>query len=122
VAKAKGSMILFTDSDCIVMNDWVNVISAELLRSNKEDESVMAVCGKIVSNSGFVESAHAYAGYAYVQEGPRRSMKYLNTACAAVFKKAFLEVGGFSEDLRVTEDPELGDLGTQYLIISTRFF
>jgi cellulose synthase/poly-beta-1,6-N-acetylglucosamine synthase-like glycosyltransferase len=106
--QSRGDILVFTDSDCMVMKDWVRAMVELLGRLNTERKDIVAVCGRVASNGGFIQRCHDYTGYAHVQQGSRRPTEYLNTACAAVFKEPFFEAGGFSEDLRVNEDTELG--------------
>lgn len=105
--ESKGSILIFTDADCRPMKDWVKIMVDELEKSRREYGNTAAVIGRVISGNGFFESCHSYTGYAYIQNGPRRPMEYLNTACVAVYKEAFLSVEGFSADMRVSEDPEL---------------
>lgn len=107
VEVSASDIILFTDADCLVMKDWVKTIADELVKSHKECKEVTAITGRLISEKGFIEMCHAYTGYGYIQTGPRKNMDYLNTACAAIYKEAFLKVKGFSADMRVSEDPEL---------------
>jgi len=107
VREARGDIILFIDSDCVAMTDWAGHLSKELVRSHEGSGDIAAVCGRMDSDGGFFETCYAYAIYAYVQGGPRRFMNYLNTACVAIYKDAFYKVGGFSEDMAVSEDPDL---------------
>src|SRR3989338_1170241 len=72
VKESNGEIILFTDSDCIVMKDWVRKLRDELIKSHKESENIVAVCGRLTSKKRFLEMCHAYAGYGYVQGGQRR--------------------------------------------------
>lgn len=106
VAESTGEIVLFTDADCIVMKDWVLKAAEELIRSHEESPDIAAVCGRLKSGEGFFEMCDSYSGYGYVQNGSRRSVDYLNTACLAFFKEAFCKVGGLSEDMRISEDME----------------
>ncbi len=107
VRESGGDIVLFTDSDCVVMKDWVMKMAEELIRSRREGPNIAAIYGKVLSGSGFIEKCEAYTGYAYVQGGIRMQANNLNTACAAVYRDAFWKVGGFSEDLKVGEDSDL---------------
>jgi glycosyltransferase involved in cell wall biosynthesis len=107
VKNCLGEIILFTDSDCLVMPNWVEKFSDTLFRLHQKDDSIVAVCGQLKSDKGFIEMSHAYSGYAYVQGGKCRFTDYLNTSCVAIYKEDFLSSGGFSEDMRNGEDPDL---------------
>jgi glycosyltransferase involved in cell wall biosynthesis len=119
VEQARGGIILFTDSDCVVMRNWVRNLSRELIRSHTQSRDVVAVCGRLDSGSGFFEKCHAYAGYAFVQGGQRRFMEFLNTSCVGLYKEAFWNVEGFSKDMRLCEDRDLAHklIGRGYRIV-----
>lgn len=102
-----GSIIIFTDADCVLPPDFVRDFSFKLEELIQEDKSVAALCCKLISGKSFFEMAHSYAGYAYIQNGEKKKIDYLNTACTAVLRQAVINVGGLSEDMRVSEDPEL---------------
>ncbi len=89
------------------MPDWVKIFSQEIIKRHQKDTRIAAICGRIVSGKNFTQICQGYTGYAYVQGGQTRYMNYLNTACAAVYKDVFWLVGGFSENMRVNEDPDL---------------
>ena len=104
--ESSGSILLYTDDDCVPMEKWAELLSNDLISSNSKDKDVVSVCGRVISDNGYIEMAHSYSGYGYVQKGERKYMEYINSANFAVFKEAYLKVGGFSEDLTVSEDPE----------------
>jgi len=108
VEESKGDIILFTDADCVVMKDWVKNMADELTKLHQECREVVAIIGRLVSKNDFIEMCHAYTGYGYIQNGLKREINYLNTACVGIYKEVFLKVGGFSEDFKVNEDTNLG--------------
>lgn len=108
IKQTEAEILLFTDADCEVMEDWVKIISNELRKCHKKNNDIVAMCGKIGGGSSFFGNCHAYTGYAYVQNGKQRETNYLNTSCVAIYHKAFLEVCGFSENFRLNEDTDLG--------------
>ena len=108
VRESKGDVILFTDADCVVMENWAEQFSNSLVEARRNDSRVAAACGRVKSERGFFASCHAFAGYSYVQSSEKRSTEMVNTACMAVFKDSFLSAGGFNEDMRVCEDIDLG--------------
>lgn len=107
VEASHSRLILFTDADCIVMKDWVRCFSDKFVELHGHFPQIAAVAGRLDSSGSYVSKAYAYTSYAYAQAGRPGFSDYLNTACAAVRKDAFLSVGGFSEDMRVNEDPDL---------------
>ena len=107
VKSISSEIILFTDSDCRVMKNWVKRLSDELVQARRVN-NIVTVCGQVQSAEGFIEMSHTYTGYAYVQKGKRRFIEALNTSCTAIFREDFWKVGGFSEDMRVSgEDQDL---------------
>lgn len=104
---AQGRVLLFTDSDCVPMDDWVQKTVEQLNALRAQDPVTVALCGRMKSTADFIGQCHMHSNYAYVQSGVGRRIEYLNTSCAAVMTEDFHAVGGFSEDLRVGEDPEL---------------
>lgn len=108
VDQAKGDIILFTDADCVVTRGWASRLGDALTRAHAEDEMILALCGAVDSADGWLEKSHAYAGYAYVQGGAARRTDCFNTANAAIFKRCFQELGGFSEELAAHEDHDFG--------------
>jgi GT2 family glycosyltransferase len=104
---SSGDILFFTDDDCVPMDGWVKLYSDSLLDANSKEKNVVSLCGRILSDKGFAQMAHSYSGYGYVQNGKRKYMEYINSANFAVFKDAYVKIGGFSEDMTVNEDPEL---------------
>ncbi|MEI8344865.1 MAG: glycosyltransferase family 2 protein, partial [Candidatus Omnitrophota bacterium] len=107
VEACRGSIILFTDADCLVMPDWAATAAARLERIRLEFPQTAALYGRLDSGGNYVARAYAYTSYAYAQAGRAGFAEYLNTACAAVTREGFVRAGGFSEDMRVNEDPDL---------------
>jgi mycofactocin glycosyltransferase len=107
LARARGRIVLFTDSDCEPMPGWVPALAGELVRSRRRSRDVAAVYGSLRSPDSFLKRCDDYTGYAYVLGGKRGAMTYLNTACAAAYAGPLREIGGFDESLRSGEDVDL---------------
>ncbi len=107
VEAARGDVVLFTDADCLVARDWARKFTERFRELRMMYPRLAAVTGRLDSDKRYVPMSFAYTSYVYAQSGMPRFHDYLNTANAAVLKSAFLKVGGFSEDMRVNEDPEL---------------
>jgi GT2 family glycosyltransferase len=103
--ESQGSLLMFIDADCIPMPGWVNCFVRAL---REEPQKKAVITGRLESPPEFMARCHAYAGYGFVLGGPARQTTHLNTACAALHKNAFRDVGGFSEDMQVSEDCDLG--------------
>jgi glycosyltransferase involved in cell wall biosynthesis len=108
IKRAKGSLFLFTDADCIVQKDWVKAIYAEYRRLNEETGNIGAMGGRIIPNERFVSKCIAYSGYYAFQHGDKITER--PDLCAAnllVVKEAFNGAGGFNENLTNGEDTDL---------------
>ena len=102
-SKAKGDILVFLDSDCIVDGEWLN----KIVRNFKEyDIGATAAQYKDSINKSFI------ANFAFYELLFRESEfnKYVNTFPSCNFackKEIFKEVGGFSEDFKnASEDLE----------------
>ena len=104
---SRGDVLIFTDSDCFVPKDWVRNYRASLLARHQKDPKVSAVAGRLQAHRSIVSMSQMYSLYAYVINGPERSMNFLNTSCGAVLRSAFENVHGFSSDMRIGEDQDL---------------
>ncbi len=110
VAEAKGEIICFTDSDCIVPEDWVDKLVDGLLRLNERDNKIIGVGGgniPLVEIPSLMELAISRTlSSPFVAFRARNTAIYqaerevshnppLNSAC---FKYAIEQVGGFEEE------------------------
>jgi glycosyltransferase involved in cell wall biosynthesis len=86
VKKAKGRIIAFTDSDCLVSKDWLKSIS----KSFKDDVGIVG--GRTIENK-----TKDLLRYLYMPKGDVECKRevYCSTNNMAVLKKAFDDVGGF---------------------------
>lgn len=102
---AKGDIILFTDSDCIVPKDLLKRVSDDF---RKYDVAGVGGVYKTLNND---KSIARYVGYeiGYRHEEEKRFTDFLGTYCCAYKKNIFLEFGGFEEKFLTSsgEDPEL---------------
>jgi len=119
VRDAQGDIICFTDSDCVVPEDWIDKLVDGLLRLNEEDSKVVGVGGGNISlseNPSPVELAISKA-----MRSPLVSFRARNTATykderqvlhnpplnSALFKWVIEEVEGFREEPGYPEDLDL---------------
>ena len=110
VENAEGEIICFTDSDCIVPEDWIDKLVDGLLKLNSKDNKIVGVGGGsilLAENPSLVELAVTKA-----LGSPLVSFKARNTAIyqderevlhnppmnSAYLKRAVEEVGGFQEE------------------------
>lgn len=119
VENADGDIICFTDSDCVVPEDWIDKLVDGLLRLKDENSKVVGVGGgniPLSENPSPVELAISKA-----VRSPLVSFRARNTATykderqvlhnpplnSALFKWVINEVGGFREEPGYPEDLDL---------------
>ena len=103
-AAAHGSLLLFTDADCVPAAGW----AAEMSRPFA-DPSVAGVKGFFTSHQRALVARFVQAEYAEKERHMlgRRSVAFADTAAAAYRTAVFREVGGFRPYLGAVEDTEL---------------
>jgi mycofactocin system glycosyltransferase len=108
--EAKGELLAFTDSDCVVHPHWLRELSLYFY-----DERV-GIVGGYVSNYynqstldryEAVKSSLNMGPSPYKVENGKSSTAYVPSCNLIIRKKAFSEAGGFQEDLIVGEDVDL---------------
>ena len=119
IKKSRGDIVIFTDSDCTVPENWIDGLVDGLLRLNKKDKKIVGVGGgniPWIENPSLMELA-----VARVIRSPLVSFGARNVAIyqderqvyhnppmnSAYFKWVLEEVGGFGEEDNVGEDVEL---------------
>ena len=111
VAEARGGIVAFTDSDCIVDPDWLTE-----LESCFTDICVAGAGGDQKSPGDDSEAGKRFQefmkciGFAtgYIKTGARVVDVEHNPSCNSAYRRAaFLEVGGFDEGMWPGEDVEL---------------
>jgi len=119
IANAEGEIICFTDSDCIVPEEWIDRLVDGLKRLNEEDDKVVGAGGgniPLLENPSLEELAISKA-----MRSPFISFKARNAAIytkeeevshnppinSALFRWAIEEVGGFREEPGYPEDLDL---------------
>ncbi len=110
VRSAEGEIVCFTDSDCIVPENWVNDLVEKLLELNRKDNKIVGIGGgNLPLLDGIPLMARAVN---LVMRSPLVSFRARNTAVyeqdrevlhnppmnSAFFKWVIDEVGGFIED------------------------
>ncbi len=119
VRVAKGDIICFTDSDCIVPEDWIDKLVIGLLRLNSKDNSIAGVGGGNIPWSGNTSSVEE--AISKTMRSPLVSFKARNVAIykeerqvqhnppvnSALFRWVIEEIGGFKEEPGYPEDLDL---------------
>jgi cellulose synthase/poly-beta-1,6-N-acetylglucosamine synthase-like glycosyltransferase len=110
VKQAKGELVAFTDSDCIVDKEWLN----ELVKCFKIEENLAGVGGEQLSpqdesNFGKIVNnfMHSIGIIEYVKDEKEVVFTQHNPTCNSIYKKeVFEKLGGFKEGLWPGEDVE----------------
>ncbi|MBE0429575.1 MAG: glycosyltransferase family 2 protein [Thermoleophilia bacterium] len=107
-AEARGEIVLFIDADCLVLPDTIGLCVEELRRGVN-----IAVGGAYTKNAWDDDFFSNFQSlYIHHVETKTEHPDYLATHCMAIWKKTFLEFGGFKEDYFIghaasVEDVEL---------------
>lgn len=102
---ARGEILAFTDSDCVVSQDWLHAIEHTLT-----DAKISAVMGYAAGNNQNKIAAYEQTMYeaniaAFAHE---KNLRRIDTRNFAVRSKVFKQVGGFTQDLKYGGDMEYG--------------
>lgn len=108
VANSEGSLLLFTDGDCIVADDWIARWVAAHRQAAEANPRLIGGTGAMVVAGNYWQRADVFALFGYNVSGPPRPLEGLITANSALERSAFEDVGGFDETLRREEDRDLG--------------
>ncbi|MFA6098837.1 MAG: glycosyltransferase [Patescibacteria group bacterium] len=99
--EAAGDILLFIDSDCVAAENWIEKMTRPFA-----EQSVAAVKGVyktkqvgLISRLVQVEFEERYSKMAR-----SKGLDFMDFSAGAVRKKLFLELGGFKEDLKMSED------------------
>lgn len=116
IENAEGDIICFTDSDCVVPEDWIDKLVEGLLRLNEKDSRIIGVGGSnvpLLENLSLTELAiakvivsplvafKAWSAAIYREE---REVNHNSMMNSAYFKRVIEEVGGFREEPGYPED------------------
>lgn len=116
IDNAKGDIICFTDSDCVVPKDWIDKLVEGLLRLNGKDSSIIGVGGSnvpLLDNLSLTELAIAkvmvsplvaYRAWSAAIYQDEREINHTSMMNSAYFKRVIEEVGGFREEPGYPED------------------
>jgi cellulose synthase/poly-beta-1,6-N-acetylglucosamine synthase-like glycosyltransferase len=99
-AEAKGKILAFLDADCLVPRDWLRCALQQL---QSEDTGIVGGNIFIPPDSRWV--ARAWYGVGYAPKSGEVS--YVPSGNLLVRRSRFLQVGGFNENLKTSEDFDL---------------
>lgn len=105
--KAKGNILLFTDSDCVPDKDWIRLMVAPF-----KDKEIVGVCGtyKTLNKESLIAK---FAGFEIDDRHERlqdqKFIDFIGTFSAGYRKDIFKKFGGFDTFFRTSsgEDPDL---------------
>lgn len=108
IEAAAGSIIAFTDSDCVAARDWLERLVAPMLR----DPSITATGGTIRglrrdSGAAWFLAAGGSLDQRQFFDGTDVQPPFFATANCAMRRASIVGAGGFDESLRVCEDADL---------------
>lgn len=102
--QAKGNILLFTDSDIVLPSDTLNKVESYYKSGNKI--FIGRFSPKLRFKNIFSQYKHLYLCYYYSKQD--KYLHTLDTSLTVIPRKTFLEFGGFKNQLRISEDAELG--------------
>ena len=108
IEAAQAELILFTDADCIVCEDWAEKAYQSFTRVYARDQAIAAVGGRVLPLKGYFNKCDAYSCYGYNQEPRERYADNFCTANLIVKRSELKDIGGFDEVLPTFEDRDLG--------------
>lgn len=98
VQKAKGSVIVFLDSDCLVSEDWLT----------KGVEKLHSIPDSVIGGRYLLRDDPSWLEKYWILGSPEKSVaRALVGGCIFIPKKIFQHVGQFDESLNAGEDNEL---------------
>lgn len=105
--KAKGEILLFTDSDCVPDNDWIREMTSPF-----SDESIAGVSGayRTLNNDKIIARFEGYEiEKRHAKMARQRYVDFIGSFSAGYRKNIFQKFGGFNTDFKRAdaEDPEL---------------
>ncbi len=105
VQHSRGSIIFFTDSDCLLLPDTLGLVYEELKKYGPET-IIGGTYTPIPHDRGFFSTFQSvFINYSETKKA--LSPDYIPTHAMAIYKKTFNRIGGFREDfLPIIEDVE----------------
>jgi len=112
VARSRGDLVLFIDSDCIAAPDWVDTLVS------LHSVSDYAAIGGAVSNGNPPDSLIAWAGYfaefrEFIPTQKRKEVSHIPTCNISYKAWVFDQIGGFDPEFYPQEDLEFNFRLTQ---------
>jgi glycosyltransferase involved in cell wall biosynthesis len=93
--QARGRIVAYTDSDCVVTPSWLKTLVAPLSEENR----IVGVGGRVLS-LGELNAVSRYYVFMGTLEPPY-NVNYLVTCNACFLREPLLAVGGFPEGIRI---------------------
>ncbi len=106
VEAARGNILLFIDADVTIYPDTLDKVNRHF-EDNQEISALFGTYDDQPDSSNFL-SQYKNLFHHYIHQTSREEASTFWTACGAVKKEAFFEIGMFNESCRMMEDIELG--------------
>lgn len=113
--KARGSILLFTDSDCVPEKNWIKSMTMPF-----QDNEIVGVAGAYGKNLEDKSIIARFTDYEikdrYKKLAKQEEIDFIGTYAAAYRKGAFMKTKGFDESFKTAsgEDPALSFEMTKY--------
>ena len=105
--EARGEIILFTDGDCIPLDNWLE----EMLAPFHQDPDLIGVKGAYITRQRALTARFVQIEYEdkYDKLAKQKYIDFIDTYSAGYRRRTFLEAGGFDQEFPVAcaEDVEL---------------
>jgi glycosyltransferase involved in cell wall biosynthesis len=103
---ARGDILLFIDADVTVYSDCLDNVE-RIFQNNPEISALFGTYDEDPEGTNFF-SQYKNLFHHYIHQTSSEDASTFWTACGAIKKKAFFEVGTFNENCRMMEDIDLG--------------
>jgi glycosyltransferase involved in cell wall biosynthesis len=99
VREAKGDIILFFDSDVIVLDGTIREVE-DYFRKNPGAKCIIGICSTEPLNEGFVPTYMAMFEYIHLIGQKYNRVSVFAPRCGAIKRDFFLQIGGYNENYK----------------------
>lgn len=99
VNEAAGDIILFFDSDVIVLDGTIREVE-EYFQKRPEAQCIIGICSTTPLNSGFVPTYMAMFEYIHLIGQQNDRVSVFAPRCGAIKKDFFIRIGGYNEQYK----------------------
>lgn len=97
--EARGDIILFLDSDVIVMDGTIMEVE-NYFENNRSAKCVIGICATEPLNKGFVPTYMAMFEYVHLIDSKYDRVSVFAPRCGAIKKDFFFQIGGYDENYK----------------------